>query len=316
MTLENGSPNNSPQWKNNASESAASARATSPKSAKKTRGEGADVWAPRRRADVPRGPAPQVGMAGGERDLNFFDILGILRRQIWIVVLMTIVGGALAVYKYTVTPKEYESSVEIYFPSASASALLRSYDHTSAANNQPKIDNIETLSTVIVSDVILEPVSDALLGKYRQDAPRFEAQFNLKVEASAKLVAESKGSDAAVEPEPQNAQAEGAENAGEAVVEDAAKKEPRRNSVAAKEERRKKAIAIGMLRKMLSVKKGGNGRDFEDANVISVSCVTLDPEEAQLIVQIVVDEFKKYFNATYNNKSEFVRKEIEKHQAA
>ncbi|MBR4976821.1 MAG: polysaccharide biosynthesis tyrosine autokinase, partial [Thermoguttaceae bacterium] len=243
-----------------------------------------------------------------ERDLNFFDVLGILRRQIWIVILVTIVGGALAVYKYTVTPKEYQSSVEIYFPSASASALLRSYDQMSAANNQTKIDSIETLSTVIVSDVILEPVSDALLGKYRQDAPRFGESFNLRVAASARLVAESKGAAPATQENKTSEQTE--------TVVAEAQEDKRDSSAEAKEERRKKAIAIGMLRKMLSVKKGGNGRDFEDANVISVSCVTLDPEEAQLIVQIVVDEFKKYFNATYNNKSEFVRKEIEKHQAA
>ncbi|MBR4975537.1 MAG: hypothetical protein IKY61_00675, partial [Thermoguttaceae bacterium] len=181
MTTENGSLNNSPQWKGNASNSS-SVRADAPKTSKKNRGEHGDAGMERRRGDVPRGPAPQIGGAGmGERDLNFFDILGILRRQFWIVILMTIIGGALAVYKYTVTPKEYESSVEMYFPSASASALLRAYDQTSAANNQTKIDNLETLSTVLVSDVILEPVSDALLGKYRQEAPRFEERFNSRV---------------------------------------------------------------------------------------------------------------------------------------
>ncbi|MBQ1278693.1 MAG: hypothetical protein IIY07_08625, partial [Thermoguttaceae bacterium] len=272
----------------------------------------------RRPVDVPRGPAPQIGGTGmGERDLNFFDVLGILRRQLWIVVLMTIIGGALAVYKYTVTPKEYESSVEMYFPSASASALLRSYDQTSAANNQTKIDNLETLSTVLISDVILEPVSDALLGKYRQEASQFVQNFNLRVEASARLVAETKG--VALESQENDANAETEPNETETddeIVAADAQTQTSGSSVAAKDEHRKKAIAIGMLRKMLSVKKGGKGRDFEDANVISVSCVTLDPEEAQLIVQVVVDEFKKYFHATYNNKSEFVRKEIEKHQAA
>ncbi|MBR4976284.1 MAG: hypothetical protein IKY61_04460, partial [Thermoguttaceae bacterium] len=126
------------------------------------------------------------------------------------------------------------------------------------------------------------------------------------------MVAETK-----IEPEAQEiaTDAEEVEGADETVAKDA-QTQTRDEVAAAKDARRKKAIAIAMLRKMLSVKKGGKGRELEDANVISVSCVTLDPEEAQLIVQVVVDEFKKYFHATYNNKSEFVRKEIEKHQAA
>ncbi|MBQ6828277.1 MAG: hypothetical protein IJO46_09725 [Thermoguttaceae bacterium] len=283
MTIENGSQNNSPQWKDNASGAKSPPRDEAPKSSRKKRGDSEGVWGARRRADVPRAPVPQGGGGGGggERDLNFFDILGILRRQIWIVVLMTIVGGALAVYKYTVTPKEYESRVEIYFPSASASALLRSYDQTSAAGNQTKIDNIETLSTVIVSDVILEPVSDALLGKYRQDAPRFEEQFNARVASSAKLVAESREASAALAANNANkaegakaetdankaegakaeTDADDADKAEDAKTDKSAKKDDvkRANSLEAKERRRKKAIAIGMLRKMLSVKKGGTG---------------------------------------------------------
>ena len=93
MTTENGSQNNSPQWKNAASTSS-TLRDGAPKTAKKKRDVGGGAWGGRRSVDVPRGPAPQIGGTGmGERDLNFFDVLGILRRQLWIVVLMTIIGG-------------------------------------------------------------------------------------------------------------------------------------------------------------------------------------------------------------------------------
>ncbi|MBR2003633.1 MAG: hypothetical protein IJ991_05570, partial [Thermoguttaceae bacterium] len=313
MTIENGSQGNAPLWKNNSASSSPDS-STSPstqrdgttsQSAKRSRAPRETMWRNQQRV----APVPQGG-GGGERDLNFFDVLGILKRQIWIVALMTIIGGALAVYKYTTTPKEYESSAEIYFPSASASALIRSYDHTQGAGKQQsQIDNIETLSTVLLSDAILAPVGDALLAQYKNDVPNFYQGFERRVELNAKLAAERTTATSAEEEKIDASSKEEPTVATESET-------PANQTDEAKARRREKAVVIDMLKKMLSVKKGGKGRDFEEANVIVVSCVALDPEEAQLIVQVVVDEFQKYFHATYNQKSEFVRKEIEKHQAS
>ncbi|MBQ9127036.1 MAG: hypothetical protein IJY15_04655, partial [Thermoguttaceae bacterium] len=288
MTLENGSQGASPLWKNNAASSSPdSAKPTSTQrdgatfqDAKKTRAPRETMWRERQRHVA---PVPPSG-GGGERDLNFFDVLGILKRQIWIVALMTIIGGALAVYRYTTTPKEYESSAEIYFPSASASALIRSYDNSRNAGDQSKIDNIETLSTVLLSDAILAPVGDALLGRYRAEVPNLYEAFERQIEMNARLAAERQAATS-------NAASEDgdASSREEATVAVADVETPSNQSEDAKARRREKAAVVGLLRKMLSVKKGGNGRDFEEANVIVVSCVALDPEEAQTIVQVVVD---------------------------
>ncbi|MBQ6826435.1 MAG: polysaccharide biosynthesis tyrosine autokinase, partial [Thermoguttaceae bacterium] len=145
-----------------------------------------------------------------------------------------------------------------------------------------------------------------MLTTYRNDARNFVEKFEKRVAGSAQALAAASENVANAEGTPETPTTEA--DATGAVSE--------RSRPEARMQRRRKAIIISMLKGMITVRKGGAGRDFKEANVIKVSCCAYDPEEAQLIAQVVVEEFKKYFDATYNNKSEFVRSEIEKHQAA
>ncbi|MGI6402254.1 MAG: GumC family protein [Thermoguttaceae bacterium] len=69
--------------------------------------------------------------------------------------------------------------------------------------------------------------------------------------------------------------------------------------------------AIAELKDLITVKIGGEQRDFKDANTISITCETLDPSEAAMIVNTVVEQYQLYFTEKYNRSNSDVRMAIE-----
>ena len=65
------------------------------------------------------GEAP---VSGGQ-NLDLFDILGILKRQWQLIILLPILGGILAYYKYTQTPQTFASRSTIYVTSRNSGML-------------------------------------------------------------------------------------------------------------------------------------------------------------------------------------------------
>ena len=69
--------------------------------------------------------------------------------------------------------------------------------------------------------------------------------------------------------------------------------------------------AINALKGMLSVKIGGDQRDFKDANTLTIVCESLNPFEAAMIVNTVVEQYQIYFTEKYNRTNSDVRSAIE-----
>ncbi len=105
----------------------------------------------RRTASVPAGGAPVRN-----RELNFFDVVSILERQIWIVIFAAVVGTAGAGYLFTSQDKEYAASSNVYVPATNSVAVLRGIDNSMGSEkNNLRGDKIETHALIFVSHPIL-----------------------------------------------------------------------------------------------------------------------------------------------------------------
>ena len=94
---------------------------------------------------------------GGGRELNFFDILSILERQIWIIILATVVGTAGAGYLFTTQKKEFSASSNVYVPATNSMSILSGVERGATGNMQQNLrgDKIETHALIFKSSRIL-----------------------------------------------------------------------------------------------------------------------------------------------------------------
>ena len=207
----------------------------------------------RRTPSAPAGGG--VPMRG--RELNFFDVISILERQIWIVIFAAVVGTAGAGYLFTSQDKEYAASSNVYVPATNSVSVLRGVENNTVSDKNLRGDKIETHALIFVSYPILSE-------SWRSILMNSEKHEMLKTE---KLVEQANN-----------------ENEVRAVQE---------------------------LTKMLSVKVGGEQRDFKEANTITITCVSKNPDEAAMIVNTIVEQYQKYFTEKYNRSNSEVRKAIE-----
>ena len=111
----------------------------------------AGVRLDRRTIEALRRPTGVAGGNPGGRELNFFDVLNIFKRQIWIIILAAIIGMAVAgYYSQTVTP-QYAAYSNIYVPQMNSMSLLNGVTRTNGTIQNLRGDTIETHALVIRS---------------------------------------------------------------------------------------------------------------------------------------------------------------------
>ena len=119
-------PTNAPKTDAGAASSRArsgSSQGSSSSSSHRSRGR-AGVRLDRRTIEALRRPTGVSGGAPSGRELNFFDVLNIFKRQIWIIILAAIIGMAVAgYYSQTVTP-QYLAYSTVYIPQTNSMSIL------------------------------------------------------------------------------------------------------------------------------------------------------------------------------------------------
>lgn len=194
----------------------------------------------------------------GERDLSFFDVVSILERQAWIIVLATVAATALACYMFVNQEKRYAARSSVYIPATNSMSLLSGVERGGSVMQNMRGDSIETHALIFKSYQILYQTWKKIV----EDPEK------------RKLMRTVNPNDPKIE------------NGGE-------------------------HLAVASLVRMISVSVGGSQRDFKDANTITVSCEALDPYEAAMIVNTVVEQYQAYFTEKYNRTNDEVRKAIE-----
>ena len=199
----------------------------------------------------------------GGRELNFFDVIGILERQIWIVIFAAVVGVVGAGYAYTTQKKEFAASSTIYIPANNAMSILNGVDRSAngSAVSNLRNDKIETHAIIIKSQQILLDSWKAIIGEQKY---------------SEMLLTES---------------------------------------LVAARDNEDEMKAVDELVKMVTVRVGGDQRDFKDANTITIRCVSCNPEEAAMIVNTIVNQYELYFDSKYNRTNNDVQNALEKQKA-
>ncbi|MDO5309802.1 MAG: polysaccharide biosynthesis tyrosine autokinase, partial [Planctomycetia bacterium] len=181
----------------------------------------------------------------GGRELNFFDVIGILQRQAIIVVITTVACTALAGWYFTTQPKKYAASSSIYIPATNSASILSSVDrnNTQGISNTLRGDKIETHALIVKSNQILSKTWEEI-----KSSPE-------KLSRMSKEMSEANLDD---------------------------------------------VKAVRALNRMLTVRVGGDNRDFKNTNTITISCTSGSPSEAAEIVNTVVEQYQKYFEDKYN----------------
>ncbi len=226
----------------------------------------------RQTLDILRQPTGAVASNLGGRELNLFDVLGILKRQIWVVILLSLIGVAASGYYFTTQPKRYAAESSIYIPTQNSVSVLNSVGNRGGMMTQNmRGEKLETHAMIITSYEILANV-------WKDLSTDPEKKEHITTVSSSR-----------------NVEIDGDVAPDSATSED--------------------ARAINKLKGMLEVKVGG-GREFADANSITISCEALDPIEAANIVNAVVEQFQEYFKEKYNrNNKEAERAIIESKEA-
>ena len=193
----------------------------------------------------------------GDRDLSFLDVVNILERQAWIIVLTTVVATALSCYMFVNQEKRYAARSSVYIPATNSMSILNGVERGGNVMQNMRGDSIETHALIFKSyqilyqawkEIIEDPEKRKLMRTIDPNDPKIEAGEHL---------------------------------------------------------------AVAALERMISVAVGGAQRDFKDANTITVTCESLDPYEAAMIVNVVVEQYQAYFTEKYNRTNDDVRKAIE-----
>ncbi|MBQ1864289.1 MAG: polysaccharide biosynthesis tyrosine autokinase, partial [Thermoguttaceae bacterium] len=109
----------------------------------------------RRTIEALRRPTGVSGGAPSGRELNFFDVLNIFKRQIWIIILAAIIGMAVAgYYSQTVTP-QYLAYSTVYIPQTNSMSILNGVYRTGGTTQNLRGDSIETHALIIRSYEII-----------------------------------------------------------------------------------------------------------------------------------------------------------------
>ena len=200
------------------------------------------------------------------RELNLFELFGIFKRQIWIVILATVVGMAVAgYYSQTVTPR-YAASSSVYIPEMNSMSMLNTLSRTNFSTMQNlRGDTIQTHALIIKSYEIMSKTWKSIVSD-----PDTRAMLKTK----------------AIDPNNPN---------NELLTE---------------------AEYVGALTEMISIRVGGEQRGFNETNTITISCQSEDPEEAAMIVNTVVEQYKLHFSDKYTQNNNEVRLAIEESQKA
>jgi succinoglycan biosynthesis transport protein ExoP len=204
---------------------------------------------------------PSGGAPSAQRELNLFDIIGIFKRQLWIVIVATLIGMAVAgYYSQNVTPR-YAAYSSVYIPETNSMSILSGVGVSNSRSQVQNLrgDTIETHALIIKSYEIMSKTWRAILA-------------DSKKAALLKTIELPKDEDD-------------------------------------KEKSERKAVAE--LARLVSVSVGGDQRKFSETNTISISCQSYDPEEAAMIVNMIVEQYKLYFTEKYNKSNEDVRVAIE-----
>ena len=138
----------------------------------------------------------------GDRDLSFLDVVNILERQAWIIVLATVAATALSCYMFVNQEKRYAARSSVYIPATNSMSILSGVERGGNVMQNMRGDSIETHALIFKSyqilyqswkEIVEDPEKRKLMRSIDPDDPKIEAGEHLAVAALERMISVAVG---------------------------------------------------------------------------------------------------------------------------